>query len=590
MRDSFRSDRNLRLLMLLVGVSFGLMRPAVAQPPTTEPLTPAQIFQPTFADVSYGPHARHLMDVWLAESDTPTPVLISIHGGAFRHGDKSVSRAILRECLNSGISVVAITYRFTDEVIAPAQHRDVARAVQFVRHKAKEWNIDPTRIAATGGSAGAGMSLWLGFHDDMADPDSDDPVLRESTRLTCMAVNNGQSSYDPRFIRDLFPDTDIFENSALAQLFDVDLDKLDDLPEEMYRLFEEVSAMTHLSKEDAPVLMTYDSEFDTPVSSRSIGIHHPRFGQVLKSQMDKLGIECRVETGMTKGDGRRPDLVMAFLKRHLARPPIVTENVTYSTVDGVDLQLDLARPAGEGAFPAIVFIHGGGWYAGDRHGYRDEIEQAARRGYVGVTVSYRLMQFDESMKETTTATDIFPAQVYDVKAAVRWLRAHAAEHHIDPNRIGATGQSAGGHLSLMLGLTDAQFEGNGDNKEFSSRVQAVVNVFGPTDMAECFRMSSVGWIFRLVTGGTPGEVPEAYRLASPLTYVSKDDPPVLTLHGEQDRLVPIEQARMLDQRMKEADASHTLMVFEGQGHGFVGEHRQKERDAMWEFFERHLKP
>jgi len=242
--------------------------------------------------------------------------LVSIHGGAFRHGDKSVSASVLRECLASRISVVAITYRFSDEAIAPAQFFDAARAVQFIRHKSKEWNLDPTRIAAIGGSAGAGISLWLGFHDDLADSDNEDPVLRQSTRLICMAVNNGQSSYDPRFIRELFPGSDTFENSALAELFDVDLKKLDDLPQGKYKLFEEVSAINHLTKDDAPVLMTYDSDLDTPISSRSIGIHHPRFGQALKEKMDLLGIECQVHTGFARTKKSRSELVVEFVKKH----------------------------------------------------------------------------------------------------------------------------------------------------------------------------------------------------------------------------------------------------------------------------------
>ncbi len=272
---------------------------------------------PTHADVKYGPDERHLMDVWLADSKAPTPVVISIHGGAFRHGDKSVSNVVLRDCLAAGISVVAITYRFTDKHIAPAQHQDAARAVQFVRYKAKEWNLDPSRIAAVGGSAGAGMSLWLGFHDEMADPDNADPVLRQSTRLTCMAVNNGQTSYDPRFIRELFPDSDTYQNSALAQLFGVNLKKLDQFPPEKYKLFEEVSALTHLTKDDPPVLMTYDSDLETPISNRSIGIHHPRFGQVLQEQMERLGIECQVHTGFNRTKNSRSKLVVPFLKEQL---------------------------------------------------------------------------------------------------------------------------------------------------------------------------------------------------------------------------------------------------------------------------------
>ena len=115
------------------------------------------------------------------------------------------------------------------------------------------------------------------------------------------------------------------------------------------------------------------------------------------------------------------------------------------------------------------------------------------------------MKFDETKKETTTAAPIFPAQIHDAKAAIRWVRANAKKYHVDPNRIGVTGGSAGGHLSLLVGLTDpaSNLEGDSGNPEQSSRVQAVVNVFGPTDMAVCYEKSSVAWIFRLFMGGTP---------------------------------------------------------------------------------------
>ena len=203
---------------------------------------------PTHHDISYGSHERHLMDVWLAKSEEPTPVLVCIHGGGFTHGNKGVGRGLLEACLKAGISVVTISYRLSQDAIAPAPFQDGARAIQFIRHKAKQWNIDPKRIAANGGSAGAGISLWLGFHDDLADPDSDDPVLRHSSRLTCMAVSNGQTSYDPRFIRDLFPENDqVYRIGALRKLFDADLDNLDQLPKEKYALFEAVSPIHHLT-------------------------------------------------------------------------------------------------------------------------------------------------------------------------------------------------------------------------------------------------------------------------------------------------------------------------------------------------------
>lgn len=270
---------------------------------------------------------------------------------------------------------------------------------------------------------------------------------------------------------------------------------------------------------------------------------------------------------------------------------VIEENVTYGKAGDTELKLDLARQQGDGPFPAIVFIHGGGWSGGNRQMYRGQIQEAAQRGYVAATISYRLMKYDEAKKETTTADPIFPAQIHDAKAAIRWVRANATKYNIDPNRIGVTGGSAGGHLSLLVGLTDpaSGLEGDSGNPEQSSRVQAVVNVFGPTDMVYCLEKSSAPWIVRLFMGGTPAEVGERYKAASPITYVSDNDPPVLTLHGDHDALVPIEQATALDTKMKAVGASHTLMVFEGQGHGFGGEDNKKAWDATWEFFDRHLK-
>lgn len=286
------------ILLALAGV------PAFAQQP-----------RPTHENLKYGPHARNVMDVWLAKSDKPSPVLVSIHGGGFRAGNKTVSPDLLRISLAAGISVVAITYRLSDEAIAPAQFHDAARAIQFIRHNAKEWNLDAQRIAATGNSAGAGLALWLAFHDDLADPKNVDPVLRQSTRLRCISVFNGQTSYDPRFIRDLFRGTEVYKEPALARLFDVDLNKLDDLPKEKYALFEFVSSMNHLTRDDVPAQLIYASQLDTPITTQAIGIHHARFGRALKERMDKLGIECELHTGNARGEA--PDLTLRFVKKHL---------------------------------------------------------------------------------------------------------------------------------------------------------------------------------------------------------------------------------------------------------------------------------
>jgi hypothetical protein len=277
--------------------------------------TPTEVPRATHRDVKYGPHARNVLDFWQAESKTPTPVLFSIHGGGFLEGDKAVSPQLLKECLEAGISVVTINYRFSTQAIAPAPFQDGARAVQFVRSQARKWNLDPARIAATGVSAGAGISLWLGFHDDMADPKSDDPVQRESTRLTCVIASNGQTSYDPRFIKKLFPERPIYKHGALAKLFDVNLDKLDELPAEKYNLFESVSALPHLTKDDVPVLLVYTRPLDTEITTQGIGIHHARFGVALKEKMDDLKIPCEVVAGGKRLGGGTPTRAIDFLKQ-----------------------------------------------------------------------------------------------------------------------------------------------------------------------------------------------------------------------------------------------------------------------------------
>ena len=161
---------------------------------------------PTHADVKYGPAERNVFDFYQAKSEKPTPLIIFIHGGGFVAGDKSrFSPAMLNGAHAAGISFASIHYRFVDgkEVIFPAPQHDGARALQFLRSKAKEWNIDPKRVACYGGSAGAGISMWLGFHEDLADPKSDDPVLRESTRIQAIGTHGGQSTYDPIKIKEL---------------------------------------------------------------------------------------------------------------------------------------------------------------------------------------------------------------------------------------------------------------------------------------------------------------------------------------------------------------------------------------------------
>ncbi|MBC8351118.1 MAG: DUF1080 domain-containing protein [Planctomycetes bacterium] len=175
------------------------------------PLVPT----PTEYDVAYGSHPKQLLHFWKAESDKLTPLLFFIHGGGWMGGARMSGLAsMLPEILDAGISVVSVEYRFipeatADGVVPPVRGplHDAARALQFVRSKAAEWNIDKTRIGASGGSAGACSSLWLAFHPDMADPNSDDPIARESTRLWCAAVRGAQTTLDPRQMKEWTPNS-----------------------------------------------------------------------------------------------------------------------------------------------------------------------------------------------------------------------------------------------------------------------------------------------------------------------------------------------------------------------------------------------
>src|SRR5690242_9237133 len=185
-------------------------KPAAQAPPTK----PASTTPPDLADVTYGPDPKfNVIDLWKAKSDKPTPLVIFIHGGGFGGGAKEniLTQLPLDDFLKAGVSCASIDYRRLQshpgprQIIYPSLFLDCARAVQFLRHNAKEWNLDPTRFACAGGSAGAGMSLWIGFHKDLADPKSDDPVARESTRLKCVAVFNAQTAYDPRWIKENLP-------------------------------------------------------------------------------------------------------------------------------------------------------------------------------------------------------------------------------------------------------------------------------------------------------------------------------------------------------------------------------------------------
>lgn len=278
---------------------------------------------PTAADVKYGPAERNVLDFYQAKSDKPTPLVVQIHGGGFVAGNKNVPPAVVKMYLDSGISLASIHYRFVDgkDVIFPAPQHDGARAVQFLRTKAAEWNIDPRRVACFGGSAGAGMSMWIGFHDDLADPKSDDPVLRQSTRIVAVGTFGGQGTYDPIQIKELIGGR-AWEHPSIFKVYGISTaeEALHPTPEKQ-KLYDEASAITHLTKDDPPLYMVYNEE-DGPLPANAKpgqGIHHPNFGRQLKKKMDELEIE-NIFVYVPDEKGRNVNVeMMEFFQKQFAK-------------------------------------------------------------------------------------------------------------------------------------------------------------------------------------------------------------------------------------------------------------------------------
>jgi acetyl esterase/lipase len=264
-------------------------------------------------------------------------------------------------------------------------------------------------------------------------------------------------------------------------------------------------------------------------------------------------------------------------------PKITTDNdVVYAKPNGSELKLDIARPAeGEGPFPVIFVIHGGAWRAGNKSDMRPALAEFARHGYVAVSPQYRFCP-----KET------FPAQVHDVKAAVRWIKSHAKDYKADPDHVGAIGFSAGGHLALMLGVTGASdgLEGEVAEGAPDSKIQAVVNYFGPTDLAAKDIPEVSRPLVRDFLGGTPEEKVKEVKQASPLTYISKDDAPLLTFQGTKDPLVPHSQAAKLADAMTSAGVPGRVELLVGAGHGWGGEELSHTQAESFAFFKKYLKP
>lgn len=264
----------------------------------------------------------------------------------------------------------------------------------------------------------------------------------------------------------------------------------------------------------------------------------------------------------------------------------VQRDLVYKRVNGRDLRLDIYSPKTIAEpLPVVLWIFGGGWSRGSKN-HLPPLNLVSR-GYMVVSIDYRL-----------SGEAPFPAAIEDCKAAVRWIRANAAAYHFDPDHIGAWGHSAGGHLAALLGTSGgvAALDGTGDNPGVSSRVQAVCDMSGPSDILQFYQAVSnsnqgkapiAKSAIEQFMGGSVEQNRAKAIAASPTTYVSKDDPPFLIIHGENDMTVPASQSELLASKLKAAGVPVTLIVAEGRGHGVGGPAFAPE---ITSFFDKNLKP
>lgn len=252
---------------------------------------------PTAANYAYGKHERQVLDFWQAKSDKPTPLVLYIHGGGWRGGDKnSLAGPAIKAYLDAGISVAAINYRLISQATANVEPpvraplEDAARALQTIRSKAKEWNLDKARIGATGGSAGACSSLWLAFHDDLAQPQSTDPIARESTRLWCAAVNGAQTSLDPKELLEWIPNYTYGAHAFGLPNIKVLTEKRD----EVMKWIKEYSPIEHVSKDDPPIALFYNKQETPPVvgTNQKDPTHSGVMGIKLSERVKSVGVDC----------------------------------------------------------------------------------------------------------------------------------------------------------------------------------------------------------------------------------------------------------------------------------------------------------
>jgi arylformamidase len=257
--------------------------------------------KPDLADVVYGSEDRNVLDVYLAKTKAPSPVMFVIHGGGWLNGSKEgVHPNIVKSCLSKGITVVSINYRYSSMAPLPAPVHDAVRALQFVRSKAKAWNISKDRIVSYGVSAGGCTSIWLALHDDMADPNSHDPIERESTRVIAAVGRHAQTSIDPKVIKKWIGDEVATHPMIYRCVGAADVNEMNHSYDDYKADYFEFSPINHITKDDPPLFLLYNKDDVIPPKDINMAIHHNQFGIKLKQAAANKGVDYILSFNVSK--------------------------------------------------------------------------------------------------------------------------------------------------------------------------------------------------------------------------------------------------------------------------------------------------
>ena len=487
------------------------------------------------------------------------PGIVFFFGGGWENGTIKAFEPQAQYLASRGMVAARADYRVKSRHgVTPKECVDDAKsAVRWFRHNAAKLGVDPDRIVASGGSAGGHLAACTTLK-----PGSDPEDTKDSSKANVLILFNPVLRFGPQWLKKIDNDEAVGKS---------------------------ISPILHLAKDSPPTLLFFGTDDwlfkqgeEFIQRSKELGHRSEMFtaekqshGFFNKSPWREKTLqradEFLVSLGYLQG---KPTIKVPDAKDAQPQPKDVPQgakvirDLEYAKVGDVKLSLDLNLPTeGDGPFPVIVAIHGGGWAAG-RKEEAQGIRQASR-GYAVAAISYRL-----------SGVATYPAQIEDCKAAVRWLRANAKKYNLDAERIGATGHSAGGHLASLLGTAGSAKEfDKGDRLEFSSQVKAVCALSGPTDFlqmdAHALKDAKLKHDFpgspesRLI-GGPIQKNEEKVARANPITYVSKESPPFLLIHGDQDPLVPVHQAQLLYDALKEKGVPVQLHIVKGAGHGVGG--------------------